>query len=159
MSQGIDVVKQHPFDFEYIEGIAQQASESLWPSVFLWYDHFVFDMLRHMSVLIIGRLAALKDDFAVAFTYEDRVVITEGDLIFVSAARFMQLEKQICGRSVDVILQYLHPALVSLNGQLVFHLGLSSKPDPFLMVYNLTDTGDINLVGRKLLIELQQRLP
>lgn len=29
------------------------------------------------------------------------------EMWFVSAARFMKLEKQICGRSVDAILQYL----------------------------------------------------
>ncbi|WMV20599.1 hypothetical protein MTR67_013984 [Solanum verrucosum] len=102
---------------------------------------------------ICSRLAALKDDFAIAFTNADRVVITE-----IYEARETNLWK-INGRDlaisiVDPPSEFI-PSLIQVLEMLVVHI--SKDPDHETVILTL-GSGDITSVGRKLLTELQHRL-
>ncbi|XP_055826164.1 uncharacterized protein LOC129894478 isoform X2 [Solanum dulcamara] len=99
-----------------------------------------------------SRLAALKDDFAIAFTNADRVVITE-----IYEARETNLWK-ISGRDLAIPIvgppSEFIPSLIQVLEMLVVQI--SKDPDHEIVILTL-GAGDITSVGHKLLIELQQR--
>ncbi|OIS95694.1 PREDICTED: uncharacterized protein LOC109235188 [Nicotiana attenuata] len=100
-----------------------------------------------------SRLAALKDDFATAFTNANRVVITE-----IYAARERNLWK-INGRDLAMSIvgppSEFIPTLIQVLEMLVDQI--SKDPDHETVILTL-GAGDITSVGHKLLPELQQRL-
>ncbi|XP_075108056.1 uncharacterized protein LOC107826838 [Nicotiana tabacum] len=100
-----------------------------------------------------SRLAALKDDFATAFTNANRVMITE-----IYAARERNLWK-ISGSDLAMSVvgppSEFIPSLIQVLEMLVDQI--SKDPDHETVILTL-GAGDITAVGHKLLLDLQQRL-
>ncbi|KAK8703358.1 hypothetical protein V6N13_021676 [Hibiscus sabdariffa] len=99
------------------------------------------------------RLAAFKDDFAVALSYADHVVITEVYSVREAGPR------NVCGKDLTTFIIGSTSEYIPALDDVVDKLALEICKDPFRETIILTlGAGDINTVGPKLLHELQKRL-
>ncbi|GMJ14952.1 hypothetical protein HRI_005164400 [Hibiscus trionum] len=100
-----------------------------------------------------SRLAAFKDDFAVALSYADHVVITEVYSVREAGAW------NVCGKDLTTLIVGSTSEYIPALDDVVDKLALEICKDPFREIVILTlGAGDINTVGPKLLHELQKRL-
>ncbi|KAK4350883.1 hypothetical protein RND71_030196 [Anisodus tanguticus] len=117
------------------------------------YAHHPTEIHVVLQAALQSLLAALKDDFSTAFTNEDRVVITE-----IYAARETNLW-EISGSDLAISIVGAPSEFVTSLTQMLEMLvdQISKDPDHETVILTL-GAGDITSVGRKLLIDLQQRL-
>ncbi|KAK8267642.1 hypothetical protein V6Z12_D11G012300 [Gossypium hirsutum] len=100
-----------------------------------------------------SRLAVLKDDFAVALSHADHVVVTAVYSVREAGPR------NVCGKDLATsIISSTSEYIPSLD-DVVDKLALEICKDPLREIVILTlGAGDVNTVGPKLLHELQKRL-
>ncbi|XP_055826165.1 uncharacterized protein LOC129894478 isoform X3 [Solanum dulcamara] len=141
-----DISLQMPGIHNVLNSLAVHTASILLP------NYTCMDCTMLGIFIICSRLAALKDDFAIAFTNADRVVITE-----IYEARETNLWK-ISGRDLAIPIvgppSEFIPSLIQVLEMLVVQI--SKDPDHEIVILTL-GAGDITSVGHKLLIELQQR--
>ncbi|KAG8476702.1 hypothetical protein CXB51_030665 [Gossypium anomalum] len=100
-----------------------------------------------------SRLAALKDDFAVALSHADHVVVTAVYSVREAGPR------NVCGKDLATSFISSTSEYIPSLDDVVDKLALEICKDPLREIVILTlGAGDVNTVGPKLLHELQKRL-
>ncbi|KAB2055097.1 hypothetical protein ES319_A11G012900v1 [Gossypium barbadense] len=100
-----------------------------------------------------SRLAALKDDFAVALSHADHVVVTAVYSVREAGPR------NVCGKDLATSIISSPSEYIPSLDDVVDKLALEICKDPLREIVILTlGAGDVNTVGPKLLHELQKRL-
>ncbi|KAK5782639.1 uncharacterized protein LOC108454576 [Gossypium arboreum] len=100
-----------------------------------------------------SRLASLKDDFAVALSHADHVVVTAVYSVREAGPR------NVCGKDLATSIISSPSEYIPSLDDVVDKLALEICKDPLREIVILTlGAGDVNTVGPKLLHELQKRL-
>ncbi|KAH1080451.1 hypothetical protein J1N35_020212 [Gossypium stocksii] len=100
-----------------------------------------------------SRLAALKDDFAVALSHADHILVTAVYSVREAGPR------NVCGKDLATSIISSKSEYIPSLDDVVDKLALEICRDPLREIVILTlGAGDVNTVGPKLLHELQKRL-
>ncbi|KHG27273.1 UDP-N-acetylmuramate--L-alanine ligase [Gossypium arboreum] len=115
------------------------------------YTDVIYMMIMH--TIQPNRLASLKDDFAVALSHADHVVVTAVYSVREAGPR------NVCGKDLATSIISSPSEYIPSLDDVVDKLALEICKDPLREIVILTlGAGDVNTVGPKLLHELQKRL-
>ncbi|TYH98685.1 hypothetical protein ES332_A11G014800v1 [Gossypium tomentosum] len=132
--------RQHPTEVYFVLQAARQRFPSM-RLVVVFQPH------------TYSRLAALKDDFAVALSHADHVVVTAVYSVREAGPR------NVCGKDLATSIISSPSEYIPSLDDVVDKLALEICKDPLREIVILTlGAGDVNTVGPKLLHELQKRL-